>query len=124
MHLSALTFGTLLSSQESDAHRSLALQPGSRGNLRYFTGPDPPSQDPVLADPPPASRQPVRVRRRVPAALAFGGFGATGRFRVPRLAPTRRTLRGSQVAGQIGSRWAESQACNLPPATQMWGWGP
>jgi len=35
MHLSALTFGTLLSSQESDAHRSLTSRPGSRGNLRY-----------------------------------------------------------------------------------------
>jgi hypothetical protein len=46
--ISALTFGTLLSSQESDAHRSLALQPGSRGNLRYFTGPDPPSQDSIF----------------------------------------------------------------------------
>src|SRR3954451_8715822 len=48
MQISALTFGTLLSSQESDAHRSLASQPGSRGNLRYSTGPDPPSQDPIF----------------------------------------------------------------------------
>ena len=48
MHLSALTFGTLLSSQESDAHRVLASQPGLRGNLRYSTGSDPPSQDSIF----------------------------------------------------------------------------
>jgi hypothetical protein len=53
MHLSALTFGTLLSSQESDAHRSLALQPGSRGNLLYSTGSDPLSQDSIFLDPHP-----------------------------------------------------------------------
>jgi len=48
MHLSALTFGTLLSSQESDAHRSLTFRPRFRGNLRYLTGPDPSSQDPIF----------------------------------------------------------------------------
>jgi hypothetical protein len=46
--ISALTFGTLLSSQESDAHRVMTFRPGLRGNLRYSTGPDQPSQDPIF----------------------------------------------------------------------------
>jgi hypothetical protein len=56
-------------------------------------------------------------------SASLGGFGATGRFRVPRLAPTRRTLRGFQVAGQIGSRWAESHGCNLLSASTLWECG-
>src|SRR5689334_10943912 len=37
MHLSALTFGTLLSSQESDAHRASHFRLKLRGNSPYFT---------------------------------------------------------------------------------------
>jgi hypothetical protein len=71
--ISALTFGTLLSSQESDAHRVMTFQPGLRGNLRYSTGPDPPSQDPIFLNLPPALQLPARVRRRGSAKLALGG---------------------------------------------------
>ncbi|MGW7686704.1 hypothetical protein ACWGID_38555, partial [Kribbella sp. NPDC054772] len=37
MHLSALTFGTLLSSQESDAHRASDFRLKLRGNSPNFT---------------------------------------------------------------------------------------
>src|SRR5215470_2878070 len=79
---------------------------------------------PDFLTPPPliqatAPRQTTRF-----GSASLGGFGATGRFRVPRLAPTRRTLRGSQVAGQIGSRWGGSQGCNLLSDPRMWEWRP
>jgi len=49
MHISALTFGTLLSSQGSDAHHQQSLD-CLRGNLCNFTGSDRASQT-SLPDP-------------------------------------------------------------------------
>ena len=102
MHLSALTFGTLLSSQESDAHRASDFRLKLRGNSPYFTVSLSAGQiglfDPV------SLRDSVSETRRGVFRLPrpSGSCWRAGRFRVPRLAPTRRTLLTFMVRMQIG----------------------
>jgi hypothetical protein len=103
MHLSALTFGTLLSSQESDAHRASDFRLKLRGNSPNFTVSSGAGQIGLFRPSLPARPSDRNPPRRVSASKTFREFvGAAGRFRVPRLAPTRRTLLTFAVQMQIG----------------------
>src|SRR6266498_590752 len=103
MHLSALTFGTLLSSQESDAHRASDFRLKLRGNSPNFTVSSGAGQIGLFRPSLPARPIDRNPQRRVSATKTFREFvGATGHFRVPRLAPTRRTLLTFAVQMQIG----------------------
>jgi hypothetical protein len=100
---SALTFGTLLSSQESDAHRASDFRLKLRGNSPNFTVSSGAGQIGLFRPSLPARPSDRNPPRRVSATKTFREFvGATGRFRVPRLAPTRRTLLTFAVQMQIG----------------------
>jgi hypothetical protein len=101
--ISALTFGTLLSSQESDAHRASDFRLKLRGNSPNFTVSSGAGQIGLFRPSPPARLSDRNPPRRVSASKTFREFvGAAGRFRVPRLAPTRRTLLTFAVQMQIG----------------------
>ena len=111
MHFSALTFGTLLSSQGSDAHhrRSLDLSPGQPSVLYRFRS----AQSRACW-----IRFPACLSGRVPHWAWFGWVSLPGVWSVrplprPALAPTRITLCSAGVKSQIGSAWIGSQACNL-----------
>ena len=101
--ISALTFGTLLSSQESDAHHASDFRLKLRGNSPNFTVSSGAGQIGLFRPSPPARLSDRNPPRRVSASKTFREFvGAAGRFRVPRLAPTRRTLLTFAVQMQIG----------------------
>ena len=102
MHLSALTFGTLLSSQESDAHRASHSRSKLRGNPPNFTVPTRAGQIGSFRSSLPARLSARNPPRRVSASETFREFaGETGRFRV-RFAPTGRTLLAFRVQNLIG----------------------
>ena len=67
MHISALTFGTLLSSQESDAHRASDFRLKLRGNSPNFTVSSGAGQIGLFRPSPPA-----RLSDRKPAEACFG----------------------------------------------------
>ena len=117
MHLSALTFGTLLSSQKSDAHRASDFRLKLRGNSPNFTVSSGAGQIGLFRPSPPARLSDRNPPRRVSASKTFREFvGAAGRFRVPRLAPTRRTLLTFAVQMQIGVPDPVRAPC-APPST-------
>jgi hypothetical protein len=102
--ISALTFGTLLSSQKSDAHRASDFRLKLRGNSPNFTVSSGAGQIGLFRPSLPARLSDRNPPRRVSASKTFKEFvGAAGRFRVPRLAPTRRTLLTFAVQMQIGA---------------------
>ena len=115
--ISALTFGTLLSSQESDAHRASDFRLKLRGNSPNFTVSSGAGQIGLFRPSPPARLSDRNPPRRVSASKTFREFvGAAGRFRVPRLAPTRRTLLTFAVQMQIGVLDPVRAPCAPPSA--------
>jgi len=115
--ISALTFGTLLSSQESDAHRASDFRLKLRGNSPNFTVSSGAGQIGLFRPSPPARLSDRNPPRRVSASKTFREFvGAAGRFRVLRLAPTRRTLLTFAVQMQIGVPDPVRAPCKPPSA--------
>ena len=122
MQFSALTFGTLLSSQESDAHRASYFRSKLRGNSPNFTVSSGAGQIGLFRPSPPARLSDRNLPRHVSASKTFREFvGAAGRFRVPRLAPTRRTLLTFAVQMQIGVLDPVQAPCKPPsrPANRL-----
>jgi hypothetical protein len=92
-----------LSSQESDAHRASDFRLKLRGNSPNFTVSSGAGQIGLFRPSLPARPSDRNPPRRVSATKTFREFvRATGHFRVPRLAPTRRTLLTFAVQMQIG----------------------
>jgi hypothetical protein len=113
--ISALTFGTLLSSQESDAHRASDFRLKLRGNSPNFTVSSGAGQIGLFRPSPPARLSDRNPPGRVSASKTFREFvEAAGRFRVLRLAPTRRTLLTFTAQMQIGVLDAVRAPCRLP----------
>jgi hypothetical protein len=102
--ISALTFGTLLSSQESDAHRASDFRLKLRGNSPNFTVSLPAGQI-GLFDPVSLRDSVSETRRGVFRLPRPSGSLLKGRpLSRPALAPTRRTLLTFTVKMQIEDR--------------------
>ena len=124
MHLSALTFGTLLSSQESDAHRASHSRSKLRGNPPNFTVPTRAGQIGSFRPSLPARLSVRNPPRRVSASETFREFaGATGRFRVPLRSNRKNTtgIPGSEPnrgPGPSGHAAPHGRSAGPPPASR------
>ena len=102
MHLSALTFGTLLSSQESDAHRASHSRSKPRGNPPNFTVSVRAGQIGSFRPSLPTRLSARNPPRRASALETFREFVGEPAAFASRFAPTRRTLLTFAVQMQIG----------------------
>jgi len=95
--ISALTFGTLLSSQESGAHRIPTFRPRIPGQPALLYRSRSTESRPDFSGPPPTWQLPARVRQRGSAQLALGGSERPAAF------ASRASLQ--QEEHYVASRW-------------------